>query len=119
MELGEVNFKPIAFVRSTNKMIIALDYDETFTIEPDMWMDFLRMAQAWDFQVIIATGRKGWTPDIERQRHNLEKFDDIVFCGDEYKSSACKGAGYEVNVWIDDMPQMISPSLLIGSNNEL
>ena len=97
--------------------VIAIDYDHTFTADPVMFKAIISLMQSREHLVIIATGRKGHTEDMARIP--IPDGVGIVFCGNEYKSIACEKQGYKVDIWIDDMPQMISPSLIIGDDSNL
>lgn len=101
----------------SGKMIFALDIDNTWTASPVLWYRFIEEAQSMGHTVIYATGRKEWTPDMDRMalRRDLQ----IVFCGDEPKRSVCERTGFKVDVWIDDMPAMVDGSLVIGNDEEL
>ena len=97
-------------------MTLALDFDGTFTEDPDMWRSFIRSAQLRGHTVICATGRKEWTDDMAR--YGLPEI-PIVYCWGMMKEEACRKAGYSINVWIDDCPGMIQNCLLIGEDKDL
>jgi hypothetical protein len=44
---------------------------------------------------------------------SVGKLIPVVFAGGLAKREACKKRGYDVNVWIDDMPEMITSSYLV------
>src|SRR5690606_10590250 len=98
-------------------MRIALDYDDTYTKDPDAWdgvIDALTMA---GHEVMIVTFRDESIP--------IEKVPCIpVFSGDEYDSTTwvplhvfytgyrakrnyMRDQGIEIDVWIDDSPDTI------------
>lgn len=93
-------------------MIIALDFDGTFTLDPDCWAMFVRSFQLHGHTVICVTGRSdsGGMGDQVRDQFAAVGLDvPIVFAGSEWKVDAARAAGWEVNVWIDDMPQYVAP----------
>lgn len=98
-------------------MIIALDFDNTWTADKELWNWFYTAASKKGHIVIMATMRSRHSEDMDR--YDLPPDMPIVYCGMEYKQHACLDAGFEVDVWVDDMPMLISPGLIIGSDEEL
>ncbi len=83
-------------------MLLALDYDRTYTIDTEFWDRFIKLAKAFDHEVICVTLR----------HEHREKIDDlnhihIVYCGRRAKRTVCAEHGYEIDVWIDDNPKYI------------
>tara|TARA_R110000868_G_scaffold290020_1_gene550233 strand:+ start:103 stop:348 length:246 start_codon:yes stop_codon:yes gene_type:complete len=76
-------------------MFIALDYDRTFTEDPDMWTAFAAMAQARGHIVKIVTMRR---PDETITDAPVEVI---------YTSRQAKAHVVKADVWIDDSPQWI------------
>ena len=93
-------------------MIISLDYDRTFTADPDLWRRFISDAERCGHTVVCVTGRKV-KPDFSREPR-LPDSVAIVLAGDEWKRHAAARAGYPVDVWIDDMPEMIAPTKILS-----
>jgi hydroxymethylpyrimidine pyrophosphatase-like HAD family hydrolase len=93
-------------------MIIAIDYDNTYTADPHLWDEFIRSAEATGHTVICVTAR----PDTMGQPvlDSIGKLVPVIFCGGEWKREVALSRGYKVNVWIDDSPEYIAPQLLIG-----
>ena len=96
---------------------IAIDYDLTYTADSSMFRDIINIMMSRGHLVIIATGRKGHTEDMDRDP--IPEGIPIIYCGNEYKTTVCDRAGYKVDIWIDDIPSMIEPSLLIANNEDL
>src|ERR1700722_1875454 len=104
-------------------MIIALDYDGTYTRDPDLWDAFIDAAQERGHTVICVTNRP-WAPNttkIERVPSSIQKDEEgtmsrcpisIICAGDRFKLDAARDAGYNVSIWIDDMPGTISQSVI-------
>lgn len=90
-------------------MIFGLDYDGTFTADPDLWRRFIADAQRCGHSVVCVTGRKA-LPDYSREPR-LPDSVPVVLAGDQWKRHAAAKAGFAVNVWIDDMPEMVAPTL--------
>lgn len=83
-------------------MKIALDYDKTFTADPELWTQFVRSAKLRGHDIAFVTFR--WSgpenTDIMADAGKLEI--PIVFCGHKQKSHC-----YNADIWIDDMPVLI------------
>jgi len=85
-------------------MLIALDYDFTYTLDPEMWDAFVRFAEKRGHTFVCVTGRD--CPPSERERQIPMP---VVCASGEPKFRAAMRAGYAVDVWIDDAPSTISP----------
>lgn len=87
-------------------LLIALDYDGTYTADPEFWLEFIKFATARGHEVVVATMR------------NDDELDDI--CDDLYevvnrviptnrnaKRTFLKSFGIKPHIWIDDQPHFI------------
>ena len=84
-------------------MIIAIDWDKTFTVDPGLFSLFINGALDRGHKCIIVTGRQKSDPVVP-------PFEiPIIYAGNEWKNDAALAAGYKVDIWIDDMPGMIMP----------
>ena len=92
-------------------LVISIDYDDTYTAEPMLWAQFIGLARAAGATVICVTGRKE-PPDFTRNPP-LPASVPIICAGNQWKRSAAEKAGYAVNIWIDDMPEMVAPSKIL------
>jgi hypothetical protein len=76
-------------------MLIALDYDKTYTADPALWDNFVDLAQSRGHTVKIVTMRR---PD--------EAIDtdvaDVVYTNRKAKSSVIRA-----DIWIDDSPHWV------------
>lgn len=91
-------------------MLVAIDYDGTFAALPDIFRRFILDLRASGHDAICVTGRldSGVMGDVVRS--NLKGLIPIVFAGSEWKVDAARKAGYQVDIWIDDMPSCIAPA---------
>lgn len=89
-------------------MLIALDYDKTFTADPLFWEQVVRLGEARGHSFVCVTGRKEPLASHERPVPM-----PIVLAGSKWKRFAAEKAGYKVDVWIDDMPEMIAPTKIL------
>lgn len=86
-------------------MTIAIDYDGTFTLDPDLWHDFIRRVKLRGHVVICVTGRKPSQP--------VELPIPVVYAPDGYKRHAAEQHNYTVDVWIDNEPGFIEPTKVL------
>lgn len=108
-------------------MTIALDYDGTYTRDPDLWDRFISEARSHGHSVICVTNRP-WAPNTTKTERvpsftvttggfeGVDSYDQpipIICAGDRFKLDAARDAGYTVAIWIDDMPSTISQSVLL------
>jgi hypothetical protein len=98
-------------------MTIAIDFDHTWTSDGALFSAIALLAEPLgNHKVIIATSRHPENSPItqeERDRFRLLHWIPVVYCHGTYKETACRNAGYEVDIWIDDQPGMIQPSKVL------
>ena len=88
-------------------MLMALDYDETYTLDPYFWKDFIARAHARGHEVIIATMRFDKGPEADEVNKEIGNMCRIYFTSRKAKLGALKELGVEPDVWIDDNPLWI------------
>jgi len=84
--------------------IIAIDYDGTVTADPGLWLPFIHDARSRGHTVICVTKRYAEMAADIRAALDCE----IVHAVDS-KRTAAQDAGYDVDIWIDDKPETITP----------
>jgi hypothetical protein len=89
-------------------MLIALDYDLTYTADPELWDAFIAAARARGHEFVCVTGREQ-PPSIAERQIPMP----VVCAGDKHKFRAAMAAGYAVDVWIDDSPGTIEPARIV------
>lgn len=83
-------------------LVIAIDYDDTYTADPELWDMFIKSAQEKGHYVFIATFR-GEDDPIENP-NGLE----VAYCNRKPKLHAVRELGLpEPSIWIDDWPWLI------------
>ena len=105
--------------KQLTEMIFAIDYDGTYSERPQEISDFIECLLLNGDAAIIATGRTGEKdppPNIRGDKMITKNGDlvPIVYCGDRLKRVACLEAGYEVSIWMDDMPGTIELQRILG-----
>ena len=77
-------------------LLIAVDYDNTYSAAPQLWERFAAIAQEEGHRVVICTGR-AFAPDVETTLQ--------IFCaGGQAKADYLAGEGLRPHVWVDDDP---------------
>jgi hypothetical protein len=97
-------------------VIIGIDYDGTFSRDPELWKGFARAAHLRGHACVLVTGRSddqitpaGTSRWGDVVRTAVGDLMPIVFAGLTWKREAAKSAGYTVDIWIDDNPEYIGP----------
>lgn len=83
-------------------MKIAIDYDNTFTEDPDFWRQVIALGRQRGHEFICVTGR-AFPPDISEPAIPCQ----VITSPWDYKVNAAMDAGHHIDVWIDDCPGMI------------
>ena len=87
-------------------MIIALDYDGTYTCDPEAWNEFIDLMQRQGHTVYCVTMR--YARESRPVREALESRVDGIFCtGRKAKRPFMYERGIHVSVWVDDEPGWI------------
>ena len=92
-------------------MTISIDFDRTFSADPQMWGEFATKSVAEGNTVVMVSRR----PDTPEDRQTVTDtlgdyapaFSQVLLVGDSMKDEAAKEAGVNVDVWVDDSPQFI------------
>ena len=87
-------------------MLLALDYDDTYTRDPIFWDEVIRLAIKCGHSVICATMRYEHEGDDVKMALD-DQVEAIIFTGRKAKYKAVHDAGYMPSVWIDDSPHWI------------
>ena len=87
-------------------MLIALDYDECYTVDPEFWDLMIALAKHRGHSVICVTMR--YKHEGEVIINTLEeKVERIIFTGRKAKHQFTQDMGYYPSVWIDDNPRWL------------
>ncbi len=97
-------------------MIIAIDYDNTFTRDPDFWSRFVVSGRAADHTFVMVTGRVAaglMGREVLEATRALAL--PVVFAGSQWKRDAARDRGWLPDVWIDDSPEYVGiQNALVG-----
>jgi len=90
-------------------MVISVDFDETWTKDPEAWRTFARLFRGRGHTIIVTTNRDdipGFS-DLVRRAVGTRAVKEVIFAGAKPKRRAASERGYDVDVWIDDHPEMV------------
>lgn len=87
---------------------IGLDWDNTFTADPPLWLNFINEAQK-RHKVFIVTARP---PEHGAEiRALMEPLGvEIIYCSGKPKIAVTDEAQVSIDIWIDDMPDLLYAS---------
>lgn len=89
-------------------MILAIDYDDTYTLDPAFWNSVVEQALALGHTVYCVTSRRDTAlDDIESTLGMVLPDGHIIACNMLSKRMYTQSLGIMVDVWIDDNPETI------------
>ena len=86
---------------------IAIDYDDTFTLDPVAWFSVVCVLQAHGHRVVCVTARRNVIERRQEVEQAMPAGVDVFCVFDQPKRSAMRERGISVDVWIDDRPEVI------------
>lgn len=86
-------------------MIIALDYDGTYTADPELWLEFIKRAHERGHKVYCITMR--WEGESGSMDPRLTSAVEVIFTARQAKKSYARKMGIEPNIWIEDVPEWL------------
>ena len=85
----------------------AIDYHGTFSTDVPMFRTLIVLLNSRGNTVVIVTGINDGTPWANEIRMNIGGLAPIIFANGAWKEEATKRAGFNVDIWIDDHPEVI------------
>ena len=87
-------------------MIIGLDFDKTYTLDPKLWNIFISAAHKRGHKIICVTMR--YEHEGEEVKNMLgDLVNEIIFTKRKAKSPYVENRGVKIDIWINDMPYWI------------
>lgn len=91
-------------------MNIAIDYDDTYTLNPRMWDEFIERAYEYDCEVYLVTWRDG--NNAAMRQEVLSNVQSVLsqrmhFTNLKAKRKYMEDKGIYIDVWVDDNPYAI------------
>lgn len=97
-------------------MRIALDFDQTYTLDPQFWNDFIELAHDSLVEVILVTYRHE-VHDSHPLIDNLRERIPVYFTDGLAKKPFLEKLGIVVDVWIDDRPLTVTEDSTWGQDS--
>lgn len=86
-------------------MLVALDFDGTYTLDPELWNNVIDMFKRADHNVICVTMR--YPEEGSEVELTIGKRCDIIYTSRLAKEPYLNNLGIYPNIWIDDYPAFI------------
>lgn len=84
---------------------VALDYDDTYTLAPELWNGLINIMHQYSWKIIIVTYRHSTAfSDMDM---SIPHISDYVFTSGKAKHDYCLSVGLAIDIWIDDSPEAI------------
>lgn len=93
-----------------NPVIIGLDFDNCYIMDCDLWENFIKQAVSRGHKVYCITGRTNNSMNREEMAKYLPIDLPIIFCNHLLKRAEALRQGIKVDIWIDDLPEVIGES---------
>ena len=84
-------------------MLVAIDYDRTYTRDPELFEIIIKLFKYAGHEPIIVTSRR-------ESEQVAVKSCFVYYTGYQAKDQWCKKNGLQVDIWIDDDPRYILQS---------
>jgi hypothetical protein len=94
-------------------MNIALDFDDTYTRDPELWNIFIFAARTRGHDIRIVTFRKSTMRDPALDNMDIP----VIFTEYTQKRAFTNKMGWMVDIWIDDSPEFIVNTVVLISEN--
>lgn len=85
-------------------MIFSLDYDGTYTADPELWLNFVKQAQERGHTIVCITMRYPYENVMDPR---LTELVNVVYTSRKAKKQEAKMQGVVPNIWIDDNPDWL------------
>jgi len=99
-------------------MNIAIDFDDTYTRDPQMWDKFIGLAQLSGHTVYCVTARShNYDPEVLDSIGKVVGVGNCYFTAMQGKRAYMYANNININVWIDDTPDMIVRGIEVEQND--
>ena len=89
-----------------NRKVIAIDYDDTISLDVDVWRQIISLLSSLGFSVYVVTYRE--STKFDDMAMDIDGVIDYLFTNNTAKKKYCSEiVGIEVDVWIDDCPASV------------
>lgn len=105
----------MGYIRCNEQLTIAVDFDDTFTADPGLWGCFINDARARGHRVICVTARQDSPSQQLELRTALGDGVEVLFADGRPKRLHAQSKGIDVDIWCDDMPEVIAPDSRVSA----
>lgn len=85
-------------------MKLALDFDNTYTADPDFWNEVIDVAKRFQHEIRVVTARSPTHDNIGNEIDHLP----VIYCDGVAKRFVCHHFNdWDPDVWIDDKPESV------------
>lgn len=88
-------------------LVIAIDFDETFTADCQLWCEFILNAQKRGHKVICVSARRNEFSHRRELTEALPEGVEVLLSYGTPKRMYAEAHGHQVDIWIDDLPEAI------------
>lgn len=92
---------------ASDKLTIAIDFDDTFTADPELWSHVIAEMQRRGHRVICVSGCRNTLANRTLRKSALPSGVDLFVSYDCPKRWFMKQHRIDVDIWIDDRPESI------------
>lgn len=93
-------------------MNIGLDYDDTYTRDPDFWKLVISAAEFRGHKVYCITARSpSQSQEVLDSIGKIIGHDNCLFTNMRAKKKYAYGKGISIDVWIDDLPVFVDTGI--------
>lgn len=90
--------------RDISKIRFSLDYDDTYTKDPDLWLEFIKLLRSKGHNVLVVTMRAESDNDMDPRLLETAR---VIFTDGNQKLPFLQNRGIDIDIWIDDRPDYI------------
>lgn len=95
------------------KMKLALDFDNTFTRDPELWKEFIGLCNKRGHEIMIVTMRAGRGDAKAQVEAAIGDLCPVIYCHHTFKRKVTSQKGVNIDIWIDDLPEGIGDQRLM------
>ena len=95
------------------RLRIAIDFDDTFTADPELWSELIQRASRRGHIFYCVTNRHNSEDSIDTINDAFDKGNcqmTIIFANEFGKLETVERLGIKIDIWIDDSPYSLTRS---------
>lgn len=84
---------------------IAVDWDGTFTEDPDLWRMFIREVSRKNKMRCFFVTARPFSEEVQKEADSLGI--EAIYTSGQPKMKFCEENSTDIHIWIDDMPELL------------